>query len=498
MADTTITYPTQDADGNVDDVNVINKPEVSVPDGVDVNNFPATQDVDIVAQSLSPLVVSGTVTATPSGTQNVDITGQTVGDLDVNVTNATLDVSGSTVTINEPAASRGPFSRQRVANPVTLHDAQFTYNLQPLLYEQLTNGGGGIAYDSTEGCAGLSLTTATPGDYAHMKTYEHFRYQPGNGQLIFITFNFQSASSDFTKFAGYGHGSNGIYLEQNGATTQFVIYSSTSHGNEIVTQASWSEDTLDGNGPSGITLDLTKSQILVIDFQALYVGRVRVGFDIDGEIVYAHEFVHANQDAYPYIRTANLPIHVGVTADGGAPTTSMLFFCATVKSEGGDLETQGYTTGREGDTNAAGNGAWEHILSVRPKTTFNSLTNRSKFVLESVEIAVRGTSSIKWALVLGQGITGTTTFTDVNATYSAFEYNEVGTISGSASIVVMKGAVAASNQAKATASSRIPMKYPITLDSAGAVRSLGTLSLIAWGYGGASAVTAVLNWKEIR
>lgn len=62
------------------------------------------------------------------------------------------------------------FSRLRVSQPTTLFDAQFTYALQPLLYEPITaNGGSGtatIAHDSTNRCAlhtftGVGGTSAT-------------------------------------------------------------------------------------------------------------------------------------------------------------------------------------------------------------------------------------------------------------------------------------------------------------------------------------------------
>jgi hypothetical protein len=44
----------------------------------------------------------------------------------------------------------------------------------------------------------------------------------------------------------------------------------------------------------------------------------------------------------------------------------------------------------------------------------------------------------------------------------------------------------------------IAHRYPITLDAAGAVRSLGTLSLLATGFGGTSTIQAAVSWKAIR
>ena len=45
---------------------------------------------------------------------------------------------------------------------------------------------------------------------------------------------------------------------------------------------------------------------------------------------------------------------------------------------------------------------------------------------------------------------------------------------------------------------RLSQRYPITLNKAGAVRANGTLTLLAQGIGGASAVRAVLNFSEVR
>ena len=88
--------------------------------------------------------------------------------------------------------------------------------------------------------------------------------------------------------------------------------------------------------------------------------------------------------------------------------------------------------------------------------------------------------------------------TQVNATYSAAAYNTAGTITGSPGIVFLSGYVAASNQTKGALSKAVSNRYPVTLDQAGAVRALGTVSILATGIGGTSAMRVALNWREIR
>lgn len=98
--------------------------------------------------------------------------------------------------------------------------------------------------------------------------------------------------------------------------------------------------------------------------------------------------------------------------------------------------------------------------------------------------------------VLGQAIT-TPVVTPVNATYSLMD-TVTGTLSGSPAIVLAQGYLVASATAKTAASRSLSMRYPITLNEAGAVRDLGRLTVLAQGVGGASACRAVLSWRELR
>lgn len=394
-------------------------------------------------------------------------------------------------------ANLDSFSRLRTSNPVTLFDAQMTYDLAPLLYEQITaQSGATIAHDATDRNALMTFASTPTGGKAYMQTYEYFRYQPGKSQIIFVTFNMIAQVANVLKFAGYSDGVNGIEFQNNGTTNQFTVYSTTGNRDETVTQANWNIDKLDGTGSTGITLDITKTQIVMIDFQALYVGRVRVGFDIGGRLCYVHEFNHANLVTSSYIATANLPVRCGMTCTGTVSTT-MDFVCCSVISEGGQDDVTGYSFSQEG-TVTAGNGTDTHILSVQPKTTFNAIANRSKFVLESLDVTVTGNTAVLWKLVLGQAISGTTTFIDENTTYSAMEYNSLGTASGAPPITIAQGYVATSATTKTATSTRVPFRYPITLNAAGVARVNGRLSIVVQGIGGTSATRCTLNWKEIR
>ena len=94
------------------------------------------------------------------------------------------------------------------------------------------------------------------------------------------------------------------------------MFSSASHPGA---QAHFNLDTMDGTGPSGVPLDLTKSQIFVIDYEWLGVGRVRFGFVFAGAIVYCHDAVFANTVGSVYMSTPNNPLRYQTEATGGSP-----------------------------------------------------------------------------------------------------------------------------------------------------------------------------------
>lgn len=396
------------------------------------------------------------------------------------------------------SASVDSFSRLRTSDPKYVFDSQFIYGLNPLVFEQITQeSGASIAHSDPNSCAVLTFASTPTGGKSQLQTFEHFKYQSGRSQLIFMTFNFIEPMADVVKYLGYSDGSDGIRLEQDGSTIQLTILSTSSEATETVTKANWNLDKMDGTGVSGITMDFTKTQILVIDFQWLGVGRVRVGFDIGGVLYYVHEFLHANLTSNVYMRTPNLPLMFGMEASGTVSTT-MKAICTSIISEGGEEDFSHEQNIVSSGSVSAASGARTHVLSIRPKATFDGIVNRTNILVGEVDILVLGTSPVKWELCVGDVLTGSTTYSDVNTTYSSVEYNTAGTTSGAPARVILAGYVQASSQSRGAATRKISTKLPITLDAAGAPRPLGTLTLLATGIGASSSIQASISWREMR
>jgi len=391
------------------------------------------------------------------------------------------------------------FSRLRVSDPTTLFTVQCQYDAEPFLMESVVTGTGVAAsHSAATRMVAVSCTTGT--GTSIFQSHEYIPYQPGKSQLVFVTFVLGAAVASAVVNVGLFDSDNGIMFRQNGTSGLQIVRRTNTSGSPVdtaVSQSSWNLDKLDGTGSSGVTLDIEKAQILVIDAQFLGMGRVRVGFDIGGAIIYAHEFLNANSLTLPYTQTLSLPVALAMTATSTATTKTAYFKCASVSSEGGLEEDLAYQRSTPEATVTAASGAATHLLSIRPATTFNSITNRALIKPANVEILVTGTNPVLWTLSIGATWSAAPTWTAIG-TGSSTEYTSTaGTLSGVGTIIA-SGYVSASATNRGAITSRIASRYPLTLSRAAAVRANGTLTLCVTGIGGTSASRAVLNFSEIR
>lgn len=91
-----------------------------------------------------------------------------------------------------------------------------------------------------------------------------------------------------------------------GATAEHVTISKTVETR--IPQSQFNLDTLDGNGPSGYNIDLTKMQMWYIDYSWYGAGFIRWGVrGPNGDVIYAHKMPNNNVNTEAYMRSGNLP-----------------------------------------------------------------------------------------------------------------------------------------------------------------------------------------------
>jgi hypothetical protein len=335
-----------------------------------------------------------------------------------------IAADGNTVTIG--GTSVDAFGRMRVSNPLTLFDSSHRYADNNLWVNSIT-GTAAATFSADEGLVNLTVGSAN-NDQIIRETTKVFAYQPGKSLLVMNTFVFGTAKTNLRQRCGYFGAANGMYFERDGLNIYLVERSSVSGSpvNTRVAQADWNQDKLDGTGPSGITLDASKAQILYMDVEWLGLGTVRMGFVIDGVFVPAHNFHHANLITTTYITTASLPLRYEMTNTGATASASTLKqVCSTVISEGGyELRGAQLSAGTTITTpkTLTTAGTFYPVVSIRLKTTrLDAIV-----ILTAISIlGITNNANYKWEVVASGTTTGGTWVSA--GTNSGVEYNITGT-----------------------------------------------------------------------
>lgn len=356
---------------------------------------------------------------------------------------STSGISNQSILANDPMLGDA-FGRLRVSNPLTLFDSSHRYKDNGL-WATSTASGGAAVFSSNEGLVNLNVNT-TSGSEVLRETFKVFSYQPGKSLLVYNTFVMAPAQTNLRQRVGYFGTNNGLYLQLNNSTLSFVERSLVTGiiTETTVNQSSWNVDKMNGTGPSGITLDITKAQILFMDIEWLGEGTVRLGFVINGQFYVCHKFHHANLIASTYITTASLPLRYEITNTGVTANPSTLKqVCSTAISEGGyELRGAQLAVGTPilSPRTFAVAGTYYPAVGIRLKaTTLDAIVITTAISL----LGLGNGKNYAWRVVQSAVITGGS-WVSAGAD-SSVEYNITGT-SASGGRVLAQGYVNSSNQ----------------------------------------------------
>lgn len=325
-----------------------------------------------------------------------------------------------------------PFGQVRTASPYTLADLVHLYEANPADYGTSTATGGTVAHVAAQSAIRLTVT-ASSGSTARIRTHSFFRYQAGKAQVIKMTcYHADTGQANQVRRWGYFDDNDGLFFALSGTTLQIVRRTSTSGSpvDNVVAQSAWNVDKLDGTGDSGVTLDITKGNIYEIHFQWLGVGTVNMY--VNGILV--HEMLHANTLAAPYMRTAQLPVALDVVNTGASTGSSLTYICASVSSEGGQDPPNILFTAYNA-TDVSVTTTERPVLSIRPKMTYNSVTNRMILRPSLLSISTEG-ARMGFRIVLNAVLTGAS-WASVDA-LSGAEF-DVSATSGTGGLTLFRG-----------------------------------------------------------
>ncbi len=383
------------------------------------------------------------------------------------------------------------FGRWRVSDTGQRFDIEFIYDKQPGLMDEVTANGGTISHNSSSRDVTLAVNTANGNESAEFCQHWHNPYTPGNSQLIDITGTFDAA--------GIGSGTASIFLKNGIDSSETEI-----------TQDNWNDTVSD--------VDWSKSQIFSIDFQSLKVGRLRFFLVRNGVPVKLHEINNDNLRTGGYWQYPNQPLNWKIYNDGTYTIAEIGYFndtngvgfrykiaqnadaemraiCGTVKSEGGpDLfDIEGFKRSIDmGVTSKTVGTTLIPLISIRVKTTFNSLTNHGLFIPESWTLQTD--NPIRLVIIKNATLTGAS-WADVNINNSAMEYDISATAVSGGSAVISEYDGAGSKNSTLSGGGLLGK----SLLSYGHDGSQDTLTIAAVRTTSTSAaVLAGLGWSEIR
>lgn len=200
------------------------------------------------------------------------------------------------------------------------------------LCNNLPQTGGSITYSSST----AQLTLTGSGNLIQ-QSLKYCTYQPGVSFVIFMTGILNPGGtnpSTTTASIGYFDDNNGMYFQHRNTANGASVNVKNNGVETTIAQNDWNIDPMNGTGVSGITVDFSKAQIFVINFQWLGVGRIRFGFYFYGQVRYCHVIQNINSlTTGPYTSAIDLPVRwqLRSTAGGG----SLIQICASVCAEGG-------------------------------------------------------------------------------------------------------------------------------------------------------------------
>ena len=389
------------------------------------------------------------------------------------------------------------FGRFRSSQASTVGDfLQVHDNHNGLIWTSGSTGSGSVAHDPNRASTILTVHTGS-GDERIWQTKRHFQYQPGLSYLITMTGVMGASKNNLRRRQGYFNASNGIFLQQSGSSLALVKRDSVSGSvvDEVIDQGDWNIDTLDGTGSSSVALDISKVQIFCMDMQWLGGGRVRTGFFIGGNFLYAHEFTHANRISSVFMSSPILPIRFEITNEGVTDSPSTLEqICFSIMSEG-QLDKDA------GIKHSADRGISERSISTT-KTPLISMRVQSGFEdvnvvgISSQIVAITSTTFL-WQALLNPVISDDATWAPVSHSAVEIDITRSGSVSGGQVLASGYGASIGAGQAATTLTAPVlPLKSTLAL-GADLSGNRDEVVIVIQNSSGTDNFLGSLGWREL-
>ncbi len=345
------------------------------------------------------------------------------------------------------------FGKWRVSQPTTLFDGKQIVDSGSFYFDIKTTSGGTVTWNSGSAQSTMAVTS-TSGSRAIKQTKRIFIYQPGKSQQIICTGKFDGRVDGIKKSMGSFDDDNGYFFQTSGSSFGIVLRKTINgvRTDTFVSQSTWNLDKMNGTGPSGNTLDVSKAQIYTMDYEWLGVGRIRYGVVQKGILIYVHEINNYNSLETVYLRNPNLPIRYEISTHKNTTTGSLMTqICSTVISEGGFDNTGKRVVITSNNGATIGASEYDAVLFIR----YNSATSKcAQIIPEQLDLLIKpGNSSTfagRWELLVNPTVTNAVTYNNVSGSV----VTQVGVVSAG-NVIIDPGTIIATGYFAGTSANSV-------------------------------------------
>lgn len=382
----------------------------------------------------------------------------------------------------------------KTSNTIEQFSQKARYDAGNEFWVTTENTNGTIGYNSNSTQRTISISSGAT-DQLGIQTKQSFVYLSGNVHR-FTSAIYHDLQTNCSVDWGIFDSENGAFFRLTKTVSGFNFYcgrrskATGSVVDTLVLQSNFNIDKMDGTGPSGITLDFSKIQMLHIEFSWYGGGGIIYGVEIDRKIIYFHWESAGNHLPEPIFGQPDLPVRYHIHNSQATTGTSTVYIGGIFVGVDGSFEARkGKARSLVNEQISVTQGNTFVLCSIRPRINFKGQINRGYIKLN--EIFLYGTADGYYYVSLNPTASNTPTWTNVNTNESIIEYSTNYTITTNDGINLYGGAI--SSQRESNRQSTFESKEPLTAFSDGSGSNI--VSLIFYCQTGGT-IGCGFNWSE--
>lgn len=161
-------------------------------------------------------------------------------------------------------------------------------------------------------------------------------------------------------------------------------------------QEDFNGDTLDGKGPSRMTIDPTKLNVFQINFRWLGAGIIKFAIEdaINGNMITFHSIVTTNTRTSPWSHNPNFKLSY-VAYNIGAASVATVRGASGYAAIEGSIQKNDYTRSFSTQKSSLGSGTIHQVFAVRNPITLEGKINTRELRLQDLSIAFQGNDPLQ-------------------------------------------------------------------------------------------------------